>query len=397
MDAAEFNDTFIYDAPCVGRRIRLLSLLPGSGSDQLAVSLEEAALDSSDISFTALSYVWGPPHDTRMASCNGKAISITLSLYSALWQLREEECRDYIWADAICINQNDMAEKTEQVRMMGGIYKQASLVFIWLGERAEDDLIGMALMKYICDRLEEDNLDYTSGPPDPSFFGITRAPAKAWPAMVAIFQRPWFWRAWVVQEYCYARKRVFRCGNLVIPPDLLFGFIRRTGKHLRLQGLVQLLGGRAIRDPKRLDAYGPFFQFSDVIPGKMPFLAILVRARGLESTDRRDRLFALTGLSSDTSSSFINYKRDFGEILRDIATNLMQSILSSSNPTEVFDYLCMVHKNDLLEGMSSWASAMDLPNSFTSLRFIFKMKSPLKTLPRVSFNNSKVQSIAMLA
>jgi hypothetical protein len=58
---------------------------------------------------------------------------------------------------------------------MGGIYKRASLVFIWLGERAEADLIGVVLMKYICGRLEEDNLDYTFGPPDPSFFGIIYA------------------------------------------------------------------------------------------------------------------------------------------------------------------------------------------------------------------------------
>jgi hypothetical protein len=53
MNVGEFNNTFTYDAPCVGRRIRLLSLLPGSGSDQLAVLLEEVVLDSSDISFTA--------------------------------------------------------------------------------------------------------------------------------------------------------------------------------------------------------------------------------------------------------------------------------------------------------------------------------------------------------
>jgi hypothetical protein len=131
--------------------------------------------------------------------------------------------------------------------------------------------------------------------------------------------------------------------------------------------------------------YGPFFQIGDVIPRKMPFLGIPVRARGLESTGRRDRLFALAGLSSDTSSSFINYKRDFDEILCDIAINLMQGILSSSNPTEVFDYLFMVHKNDLLEGMSSWPSAMDLPNSFTSLQFIFKMKRPTQDITTNEF------------
>jgi hypothetical protein len=105
-----------------------------------------------------------------MASCNHKAISITLSLYSALWQLHEEGCQDYIWADAICINQNDIAQKTEQICIIGQIYKRANLVFIWLGESAKDDLIGVVLIWYICNLLEEDNLDYALGQADPSFF-----------------------------------------------------------------------------------------------------------------------------------------------------------------------------------------------------------------------------------
>ena len=36
------------------------------------------------------------------------------------------------WIDAICINQRDLGEKTQQVRMMGKIYEEAGYVFLWI-------------------------------------------------------------------------------------------------------------------------------------------------------------------------------------------------------------------------------------------------------------------------
>jgi hypothetical protein len=38
-----------------------------------------------------------------------------------------------VQVDTVCIDQSDMVEKTEQVRMMGDIYELAPTVLIWLG------------------------------------------------------------------------------------------------------------------------------------------------------------------------------------------------------------------------------------------------------------------------
>ncbi len=40
----------------------------------------------------------------------------------------------HIWIDAICINQDDINDKNQQVRMMRDIYGRASRTLIWLGD-----------------------------------------------------------------------------------------------------------------------------------------------------------------------------------------------------------------------------------------------------------------------
>ena len=38
-----------------------------------------------------------------------------------------------IWIDALCINQDDAAERASQVQLMGRVFQDASCVFAWLG------------------------------------------------------------------------------------------------------------------------------------------------------------------------------------------------------------------------------------------------------------------------
>lgn len=86
--------------------------------------------------FTALSYVWGHGRTTSI-HCNGSAFAITPNCKEALISLRSIEENLCIWVDAICINQEDDAEKDSQIRMMGEIYTFAQVTWIWLGP--EDD------------------------------------------------------------------------------------------------------------------------------------------------------------------------------------------------------------------------------------------------------------------
>lgn len=131
--------------------IRLLESISVNAEGTLTCKLVVASLDQAP-SFTALSYVWG---DSAVRDCilvNGRPFQATTNLATALrhiprlWQesklrtgsrrgssrLLQEPLR--VWADAICINQEDVGERSQQVRLMKRLYSEAELVMCWLAD-----------------------------------------------------------------------------------------------------------------------------------------------------------------------------------------------------------------------------------------------------------------------
>lgn len=84
--------------------------------------------------FTSLSYVWGASKPHTVISCDGLDVEVTPNCLAALQHLQKKLGQFTIWIDAICINQDDVDEKSRQIPLMGDIYSQSSTVYIWLGE-----------------------------------------------------------------------------------------------------------------------------------------------------------------------------------------------------------------------------------------------------------------------
>jgi hypothetical protein len=122
--------------------IRLTKLGPGDWTDPISCELIHVSLDSRP-KYVALSYAWGNATETRPITLNGNSYNITTSLYRGLRRLGcmvsevdenpesfiSEKCENfYLWADAICINQQDKAEKNHQISRMGDVYTYADRV-----------------------------------------------------------------------------------------------------------------------------------------------------------------------------------------------------------------------------------------------------------------------------
>ncbi|KAK5736028.1 hypothetical protein LTR17_007699 [Elasticomyces elasticus] len=91
--------------------------------------------------YRCVSYCWGKQELNPISiTIDGRVgtLNVTKNLFRCLQQLREAirngaQADSYVWADAVCINQNDDLEKLAQIKYMGGIYSGAQEVVAWLG------------------------------------------------------------------------------------------------------------------------------------------------------------------------------------------------------------------------------------------------------------------------
>ncbi|KAK5766135.1 hypothetical protein LTS12_003618 [Elasticomyces elasticus] len=85
--------------------------------------------------------------------------------------IRKQRAPGYVLIDALCINQEDTAERSAQVSFMGEIFARSKAVAKWLGTSDEHSLIALPLVerigKAIWDREDNDH-----GIPDPHGHGV---------------------------------------------------------------------------------------------------------------------------------------------------------------------------------------------------------------------------------
>jgi hypothetical protein len=129
--------------------IRLLQLLPGEWEDDIQAVLQERSIAEAKDRYITISYTWGHVDVVRQVSitCNGRSVLISENLIMALRKLRHPDRPILLWADALCINQADTAERTHQVGLMGKIYSNSRETIIWLGEPSISEDIGRRFQK----------------------------------------------------------------------------------------------------------------------------------------------------------------------------------------------------------------------------------------------------------
>ncbi|KAH8777179.1 heterokaryon incompatibility protein-domain-containing protein, partial [Hyaloscypha sp. PMI_1271] len=125
---------FTYDVLSFEDMIRLMVLEPGRKKGKMKCTLITTRLVDAP-NYEAISYVWGSSVKLGVIWCNGKKLEVTMNLYYALQTFRRRFRQRVLWADAICINQQDTTERSSQVRLMCSIFQRASGVLAWLGPK----------------------------------------------------------------------------------------------------------------------------------------------------------------------------------------------------------------------------------------------------------------------
>jgi hypothetical protein len=112
------------------RELRLVKLLPGDEGIHIAMQifpLVEAP------SFDALSYVWGRPESSVLVQCESATIRVAHNLGAFLEALQRKTNTNYLWVDAISIDQMSISERRYLVSLMPRIYRAAARTLIWTG------------------------------------------------------------------------------------------------------------------------------------------------------------------------------------------------------------------------------------------------------------------------
>jgi len=344
-------------SPLRSRRgeFRLLSLLPGPISAEIGIEIFHVKR-SSKPEYEALSYVWGPSERTDTALVCGPAkprsqflgylglqqrhedpdtfrIGITGSLAVALRNLRHPTKPKILWIDALCINQDDLAERSAEVLGMDLIYSNAVEVIVWLGPKSENSGLAIETLSRIgkdvhysakrrkfryrterswAERLVDDAEALKSNAP-------------SWIAIRDLLRRDWFTRLWVFQEIGLATNATIFIGEDHIDWQRFTAALYWIWPILG--HLNQIIYDLAFEDFASSSISG-FLDITERGDPQDPAVGwLLDKTMKLSCFDPRDRLFAIRGLAPIKMRDFIvpDYTKSVEEVYKDFTIRRTQA------------------------------------------------------------------------
>jgi hypothetical protein len=262
--------------------------------------------------YYCLSYTWGTQSDDVEIQIDGQTLYVRPSLVDILHRLQELAAEgsspdlkvEWVWIDRICVNQDDVEERSEQVKCMGTIYSQGTRTIIWAGPDWDGCSAAWRLIDQIYDLCMNENpkAKYLADIPLRMYSDQNHADSRLppwddqlWVHLRGLFTLPWFTRTWIIQEVALSAK----------DPIILHGkhsyswerlgwaasWLRRNG-YLRLSQIPDQLQNcdtisniRRSRDRWRLDAL------------------LATTSVKFKSTDQRDKIYGLLGLAAEVQSA----------------------------------------------------------------------------------------------
>lgn len=271
---------------------------------------------------------------------------ITPNLKYALLRLRDKDAQLFLWVDAICINQEDIPERNVQTANMRAIYQYASSVAVWLGQENHESSAALEMAHDLNHCITKEQVEKLVNDKRRKF---------QFDAMVILFRRQYWWRIWVIQEVSCAKSAIVYCGEDSISwmeLDNVCEILKEqeaalTSIYYEFPSYVRTLAHGGPRG-LHLSRYSP----SSSAP---PLLDLLLSHKSKKSTDPKDKVFALVGISSS--------RHTFGTIdyslsMREIYSHTSRHIISSS---QKLDVICVRQHDYENYNLPSWVTDWERP------------------------------------
>ncbi|KAK6603058.1 heterokaryon incompatibility protein [Botrytis cinerea] len=345
-------EKFQYQSIEPPHEIRMLELIPGTASAPIQVHLVHKSLSHMQ-QCIALSYVWGAGTRDFEIICDGAILKVTENLVEVLERFRKFQKlaldhipdsnqlniteRTLFWIDAICINQEDLDERSQQVPLMSTIYKNASRVIVWLGEELPRSQEAWDLMAPLAGKSEqfkihandENKERYGSTIICPGLMLKDLSKHPAFCDILDIFSsRALFMRLWTIQETCLAPSTQITvlCGGVEMPWEAFSDISMILFRCFRFWDFKE--DEKVSRNAILMNAY-----LRRLVQAEVPFpQQELLELFGLSTMafvlDERDRVFGVLGLfDEDTRKRFssLGYRNEAEEIFRAVTEAIVST------------------------------------------------------------------------
>ncbi|TGJ85655.1 hypothetical protein E0Z10_g3126 [Xylaria hypoxylon] len=382
------NESFTYQPIEAGSQsIRLLQLLPGT-QDDICCQLETHTLAECAGTYEALSYVWAPrgspAHPTTRIRVDDTPFLIHANLRAALFNLREAKKTRTLWVDALCIDQSNTEERSEQVSSMGDIYRSASGIVVWLGEIETQPYKYMPISghkalsaafgaieelateaetlrnKSSTDQDEDGSLAVFMG--DDSLTGV-----------ILLGENDWWYRAWTCQEILLSRQALVKKGEFSMHWDRLVSGIN----HGLAIGLFSplLLGILAspmiepclllfvLRNRRRRLIQGISTEPQQPHPSESrQLLDNLVHCRFRNATNRRDKVYGVLGLNitagptvGSKTENALGITPDYGLSTREVYCSVARRLITHSRSLDLLGSCTHYTDSELPSWVPDWS------------------------------------------
>lgn len=274
--------------------------------------------------YEAVSYRWGSSERVHSILINGCLFAVTESAFDILLSLRSTFRDRVLWIDAICINQEDHNEKSQQVELMRDIYQNASRVIVYPGSGWQFRLAAQMILELRV-ALQISWIDLSR----------TRLKyARSRSALMRLLTHEYFTRAWIVQEIAVAPKVDLYLAGKYLSWDTFFETAEALFKPERRHSIAQNSSEGSMRAlPK--SCYGNLVVLNALnqVSGPnrhylpQPTLEdVIFFTRGFRATDARDLLFALLGL---VGHGFIHklIRPDYTKSCEEVFVNVARYVL----------------------------------------------------------------------
>ncbi|KAM0228691.1 hypothetical protein ACHAPO_010552 [Fusarium lateritium] len=320
-------------------------------------------------------------HGESFRICHKGSIKIGRNLAAALRALRHQSERRIIWCDSICINQQDLNERSDQVHRMHYVFRYAQSVIIWLSPETTLSVTLITALRWASCQLESLSLDrkrhqytpkYTSTA-DPACSDGKRpfplSPAQ-WLAVEQMLALDWHKRLWTFPEVILANQQTcaIRLGQQEMSwvkfKDIVL--LITCGRHPQPDSFL---------DPVSFDSNAQLFRdkatWCDLQSSQSNTLVnAMWMTRDYQCSDDRDRIFALRGLvAPDVAESF---KPDYTKSAKEILTSACVYYITREKDINFLSF-CNVSSSP------SWIPDMEKPLHSLTIESPISTNSPAAT------------------